>query len=47
MSMRVIFGGKIFVVEYWTMNILPKNEATLYIPIPLPACSASSNHENI
>ncbi len=40
------FCGKIFVVfvvEQWTTNILPMNEATL----PTFTCIASSNHENI
>ncbi len=40
-----IFVGEIFVVfvvEHWTTNILPTNEATL----PTFTCSASSNHEN-
>ncbi len=32
----------VFVVEHWTTNILPMNEATL----PTFTCSASSNHEN-
>ncbi len=32
----------VFVVEHWTTNILPTNEATL----PTFTCSASSNHEN-
>ncbi len=32
----------VFVVEHWSMNILPTNEATL----PTFTCSASSNHEN-
>ncbi len=34
-------GGKIFVIESLSTNILPTNEATL----PTFTCSASSNHD--
>ena len=39
---REFSGGKIFVVEHWSTNILLTNEATL----PTFTYSASSNHEN-